>query len=254
GEIVLMYGWFESFNFLPNQNLKSIFIGTHFTENAQNFLKRFLAYFPDYFDDKEVGCRDIFTLEFLQKLGIKAYFSRCLTSTLPKRKEKPTQTKVFFVGFDDKKLLSFIPKHLLENAEFINQQRVKLQDDWTEENCFKMTQDLLARYENKAKIIITSALHCASPATAMGIPVVLIRTVEEQKNRFSALENIIPIYSIEDLKRGKIDFNPQAPDIEPLKEAMLENVRLSVLKEQGEQVDEARLKELRAFIASFKAN
>ena len=88
----------------------------------------------------------------------------------------------------------------------------------------------------------------------MGIPVVLIRTVEEQKNRFSALENIIPIYSIEDLKRGKIDFNPQAPDIEPLKEAMLENVRLSVLKEQGEQVDEARLKELRAFIASFKAN
>ncbi|KGI54160.1 polysaccharide pyruvyl transferase family protein, partial [Campylobacter sp. MIT 97-5078] len=251
--VVLMQGWFaQGFDFLPNANLTSVFIGTHFTQETQNFLKYFIAHFPHYFENKEIGCRDAFTLEFLQNLGLKAYFSRCLTSILPKREPKATQTKVFFVGFD-KKLLAYVPKNLQESGEFIEQQWVELVDS-SEEHCFKLTQDLLKRYENEAKLIITSALHCALPATALAIPVVFIRTSEEQKTRFSTLKGIIPIYSVEDLKQGKVDFNPKAPDIEALKEAMLENIRLSILKEKGENIDEAKLEALREFIAKFQVN
>ena len=89
---------------------------------------------------------------------------------MPKREPKTTQTKVFFVGFD-KKLLAYVPENLQESGEFIEQQWVELIDS-SEEHCFKFKQDLLKRYENEAKFIIISALHCASPATVLAIPVV----------------------------------------------------------------------------------
>ncbi|WP_141082403.1 polysaccharide pyruvyl transferase family protein [Campylobacter devanensis] len=44
--------------------------------------------------------------------------------------------------------------------------------DW--KNLYRKTEDLLQTYKNKAKLIATSALHCAAPCTAMGIPVILI--------------------------------------------------------------------------------
>ncbi|WP_395002724.1 hypothetical protein [uncultured Helicobacter sp.] len=54
---------------------------------------------------------------------------------------------------------------------------------------YQSTQALLDRYATQARLVITTALHCASPCTAMGIPVLFLQDSPEQSTRFSALHN-----------------------------------------------------------------
>lgn len=105
----------------------------------------------------------------------------------------------------------------------------------------------------RQKLIVTSALHCAAPCTAMGIPVVLIAKNQENINRFSAIKGIIPIYTYDDLKNNRINFNPKSLNIEDLKQYMLQNLKLSILKEMGEKIDENELMQIRHNIQYYKA-
>ena len=249
--IAIMQGWFaHTYDFLPPKNILPIFIGAHFTDYIQSYLLYLLARCPYYFDDKTIGCRDLYTLEFCQKLGLNAYLSRCLTLTLPKRKLKPSQNKIFFVGLPDS-FLPFIPKDIKNQAERINQQAF-MSGNLTSHHFFDAANTLLERYKNEAKLIITSALHCASPCTAMGIPVILCQQNDEQLTRFSALDGILPIYTLDDFKKKRVDFSPSAPDIEQLKSAMLENLSLSLQESRGENVDLKRLLECREYIKNFR--
>ena len=92
--LCVMQGWFShSYYFLPSAYILPIFVGTHFTSQTQKFLHFFLARYPYYFQNKEIGCRDSFTLQFCQKYHITSYFSRCLTLTLPQRKVTCEHTK-----------------------------------------------------------------------------------------------------------------------------------------------------------------
>lgn len=124
--------------------------------------------------------------------------------------------------------------------------------DW--KNLYRKTEDLLQTYKNKAQLIVTSALHCATPCTAMGIPVVLIAKNQENINRFSAIKGIIPIYTYDDLKNNRINFNPKSLNIEDLKQYMLQNLKLSTLKEMGEKIDENELMQIRHNIQYYKAH
>lgn len=82
----------------------------------------------------------------------------------------------------------------------------------------------------------------------MGIPVLLLQDSPEQSTRFSALHNILKPHSLEDLRHNRVDFNPKAPDIEDLKEAMLTNLDLSIRQIWGEAIDLEALSRARAFI------
>ena len=254
GGVVIMQGWFaHNYSFLPPKNLLPVFVGTHFSEYIQKYLLFVLARCPTYFQNKSIGCRDLYTLEFCQSLGLNAYFSRCLTLTLPKREPKASQNKIFFVNLP-KEFLPFIPKDIKEQAEPINQQvvvfdRIDLNDDSC---CLKMAESLLGRYKNEAKLIITSALHCAAPFVAMGISVILCRSNNEQTTRFSALNGILPIYTLDDFKKKQVDFNPKPLNIESLKKALFENLRLSIKEAYGETIDTNKLLEHRDLIKNFK--
>ncbi|WP_297986042.1 hypothetical protein [uncultured Campylobacter sp.] len=87
----------------------------------------------------------------------------------------------------------------------------------------------------------------------MGIPVVLIAKNQENINRFSAIKGIIPIYTYDDLKNNRINFNPKSLNIEDLKQYMLQNLKLSILKEMGEKIDENELTQIRHNIKYYKA-
>ncbi len=155
------------------------------------------------------------------------------------------------MGLDDK-FLPFIPRDIKVKAQHINQQGY-MPDSLTSAHFFDTAKTLLTRYKNEARLIITSALHCASPCVAMGIPVIFCRQNDEQLTRFSALKGILPIYTIDDFKNNRVDFAPNAPNIEPLKSAMIENLRLSVSVSRGESVVLVKLNEIREFIANFRA-
>lgn len=249
---VIMQGWFaHSFHFLPNNQTLPIFVGTHFADSIRIFLENIITYYPWYFSNKSVGCRDLNTLMYCKSLGLNAYFSRCLTLTLPRRnKSVEKQAKrVFLVGIPNE-MLKFIPNDLLNGALQVHQQLVFI-NDLVYENIEKVTLNLLETYKTQAKLIITCALHCASPAIAMGIPVVLIARNEENLQRFSALNGIVPIYTLEDLEKGRVDFAPKPLDIESLKQDMLENLRFSIKEAMGESVDKEALQTIRQRIADF---
>ena len=202
---VIMNGWFTHNynNWLPSDDIEPLFVSFHInntaapymlTEKAINYLK---AHEP-------IGCRDQFSVDTLKAKGINAYFSGCLTLTLDtykvddslrgediyivdplysyKKKKKVTydwkrvvrsiQNGDFFkTGKQKKHIEKFIDKDLLKSAKFINQEPPS--NTYNDKQKFEMAEDLLHKYA-KAKLVITSRIHCALPCLALGTPVIFV--------------------------------------------------------------------------------
>ncbi len=252
----IMQGWFSHGDaYLPNENILPIFLGTHITTEKRNTFINFIKHNPGYFENVTFGCRDTSTLEFFKSIGLKSYLSRCLTLTFPKRPKLTTQNKVFIVNIPDE-YLKFIPSDLVNNAEFINQRSVDTSRNFefyvnSAEKYVTMTEQVLDNYRNNASLVITSALHCASPCIAMGIPTVLI-DFEDNNDRFGSLKGIFNIYNKSDLADGKINFNPETIDLEELKHLMMKNVELSVKQAFDEDIDIDELRTIREEIENYK--
>ncbi len=227
--VCIMQGWFaDDYNFLPSKQIYPIYLGTHFTKKMQDFFDILNINFKDF----EIGCRDLSTLNYFNKKGANAYFSRCLTLTLPKRETNPEQTSIFLVDLNEE-IINLLPDHIIKDGITIHQKSIKIRDrklenEW--QNCYKEAQDILNKYACEAKLVVTTALHCAAPCVALGIPVILIQENSNQEDRFSALQGILKPYNLDDLKNNKIDFNPQIVDIESLKEMMVINLKLTLKK------------------------
>lgn len=252
--LLVMQGYFSHAEyFLPDYPINPVFIGTHFNPVAQSFLKRFAIENPEYFKKVDVGCRDLSTYNFCKKIGLSAYFSRCLTLTFPRRKSIPKNGDVFIVDIPFS-YRRYIPLKIRKRAVIYRQRAVPFSKFSTAESRLRISRETLRMYENRASLVITGALHCAAPCVAMGIPVVFIGFAEDCE-RFSALKDIIPIYAKDELACGKIDFeNVRAPDIESLKILMIENLKLSIAQSLGclSDVDFTRLSEIRSKIALYK--
>ncbi|KRS71123.1 glycosyl transferase, partial [Campylobacter coli] len=111
--------------------------------------------------DFEIGCRDLSTLDYFNKKGANAYFSRCLTLTLPKREVSAKQNSIFLVNLNHE-MSSLLPDFIKKEAIEINQKAIKiknrnLKNEWQE--CYKEAQDILEKYASEAKLVITTALH-----------------------------------------------------------------------------------------------
>lgn len=251
---VVMQGWFGyGVKFLPNEKILPILIGTHITTTKRDGFCKVLENNADYFKKVTFGCRDTSTLNFIRRLNLESYLSRCLTLTFPKREDNKLYNKTFIVDIAPK-FHKYIPKSIRKNAEYIYQRSVdadkKIEYFVSEEEYIKQTEDLLRKYKDTAKLVITSALHCASPCIAMGIPTVLI-DFEDKNDRFGSLDGIIKIYNKEDLVKGKIDFNPKSIDIEDLKQLLIKNVDLSIKQAFDEEVDIDELKSVRQKIENY---
>ncbi len=255
-------GWFaKGVHFFPNDRIWPVFMALHASTMVRETFLEFMAFNPHYFDNRWIGCRDRQTVHFFRELGLKAYFSRCFTMTLPRREAAETQKKVFITDVPPA-LVKYIPEELRRDAIYVEQRRVQETEhdreylrnaEWVRGQEEK-TQALLARYREEAALVITGAVHCASPCTAMGIPVVFVLPNEhEARMRADFLAGIIPLYSREQFKAGEVNWSPTAPDIEELKEMMSQNLRLTVEHERcggGEPTEE--MLALRERIADFR--
>ncbi|MBR8637901.1 polysaccharide pyruvyl transferase family protein, partial [Campylobacter coli] len=208
------------------------------------------------FKDFEIGCRDLSTLDYFNKKGANAYFSRCLTLTLPKREVSAKQNSIFLVNLNHE-MSSLLPDFIKKEAIEINQKAIKiknrnLKNEWQE--CYKEAQDILEKYASEAKLVITTALHCAAPCIALGIPVILLQEDKVYEDRFSALKGILKPYTFNDLKDNRIDFEPKILDIEFLKEMMIKNLKLTLKKHMFtlNKDEEKELNSIRNKIAHFE--
>lgn len=80
---VIMNGWFmyKSENWPPSASIYPLFVAFHMNTKVRDKMTcpNNISYFKNH---EPIGCRDRNTADYLMKLGIKAYFSGCLTLTL----------------------------------------------------------------------------------------------------------------------------------------------------------------------------
>lgn len=206
---LIMNGWFTHniHNWVPSEDIIPLFVSFHINNTAAPHMlsEKGIAYLKKH---QPIGCRDQFSVDTLKAKGIDAYFTGCLTLTLDNYKvddsqrndeiyivdplySYPTFEKVtydykrflrsiqngnlFKIGKKKKHIKNFIDSDLLKKAIYINQEPEA--NKFTTEQKFEMAEDILQKYA-KAKLVITSRIHCALPCLAMGTPVIFVNGFE----------------------------------------------------------------------------
>lgn len=204
---LIMNGWFthNHSNWVPAEAINPLFVSFHMNSTAAPFMlnEKGISYLKK---NAPIGCRDKFTAKILNDKGVDAYFSGCLTLTLDtykvddsERGEEvyivdpfynfPTKDKVFLSAKNllksilngdlfklrkiQKQIKKIIDKELLNNANYVTQ--VKPSGKETEEEKFAYAEECMRKYA-KAKLVITSRIHCALPCLAMGTPVIFLNS------------------------------------------------------------------------------
>ena len=228
----IMNGWFmeNPKNWPPNNNISPLFISFHINPSAErdllkpeslNYLKQF----------EPIGCRDTYTQNLLQKNGIKSYYSSCITTTFNRDKYITNKTQpegIIVIGAFDRLnpsidfssiyrlLLSMIKypihklKYLLKKISFENHLRnqniiVKRYQQITKRKIsshnqgLKLANDMLKEIA-KSEIIITSRIHAALPALAMGLKVVFINEGLSHKNHKTRTADVNKFFMTVSLK------------------------------------------------------
>jgi glycosyltransferase involved in cell wall biosynthesis len=229
----IMQGWFKYRFSIPKG--RKLWIATHFSGKLRWYMKMRLFWRQSF------GGRDLTTAAFIPG----GYLSRCYTLTLPRRVSDPQEGKVFLTNIPEE-FEQYIPEELMKNC-------VRITHHYKGEDMSEGARELVARYRDEASLVITRKVHCASPCTAMGIPVIAIPEGKNGSIRMSFLEGIIDIRTEQDLQDGMINWSPIAPDIEVLKQLMLENLRLSIDLMQGKSINRKELKKMRNRISMFKS-
>lgn len=219
---ILLNGWFKMNpqEWPPHANLSPLYLGFHIRPfQAPSLLSK--EAIEHYRRHGPIGCRDAFTLALLAARGVDAFHSNCLSLLLPKRFEQPDQQTELFVVSRDERILDYLPKSLGSYC-FINHYSGSF--DFTVN--VRRASELLHMYRSRAKLIITTMLHCALPAIAMGIPVVVFypfneaQQHESDRERFSSLERMIRVFYLSEV--AEVDWRGYVVDVSYLKIALLD--------------------------------
>jgi hypothetical protein len=181
---VIVNGWFNHSPDMwpPADNIVPLIISFHI--NGENMLnEKKTEYFKQY---EPIGCRDYSTLRKLKRCGVNAYYSGCLTLTLKRDPSiERSDTTVFCDPFGyDLEGRYYQPGDSLHQDYMNRLFGSKL--DVT--RCVHVThraetgnndtrsakaKGLLELYQ-RAKLVVTSRIHCAVPCLAFGTPVLFI--------------------------------------------------------------------------------
>lgn len=173
-----------------------------------------------------VGCRDSYTVNYLQELGIDAYLSGCLTLTFPRRspEQEKGADKLYFIDIPEA-LECYIPKEISQNAitltnimRFANRGNTTRMTTEAAYEEHRQGEERIHLLRDTAKLVVTSKLHVAAPCLAMGIPVVLAQSYFG--DRFGFIDRLLPTYTRDYFQ--EIDWNPQPVDFENEKEKLKE--------------------------------
>jgi len=200
-------GWFTTNieAWPPNDCINPLFISFHVTNEGGADKALISEKHKSYFKAHEpIGCRDHDTKDKLLALGIKAYFSGCITLTLnnpfgPEVERKEILIVDPFYMFNyDKKYIQYcldilIPEKYKSDVKFVSQWRDK-SDQSTIEEKIKDSEALLDRYA-KARLVITSRIHCALPCLAMETPVYFMDIGYDSKKKRDRFKGIIDLFN-----------------------------------------------------------
>lgn len=225
---LLINGWFmeKPKNWPPHPKFKPLFLSFHLNPTAEKQMlnPEGVAYLKKH---QPIGCRDKHTLRRLQSHGIEAYFTACLTLglSLPTASSKQTKKAPILVvsaferlatmgkALDSKskgvfqqlkagynryrykkaqqRLNTFLSR--IEN-EVVYKSQIVTAKNTTSETLFQLAQSQLEAIA-VARLVITSRIHTALPAVALGIPVVFLTDGLEHPNQKSRLEGMTSFFT-----------------------------------------------------------
>jgi hypothetical protein len=214
---ILLNGWFKTNpgEWPPHPKLAPIMIGFHMrpfqcpellSDASVDFFRR----------HQPIGCRDVSTENLLRSKNVEAFTSNCLSLTLPRRIDNPTtQTEVFVVSRDER-IKNYLPQSIGPYTFICH---------YSDSNDFAANmlraEQFLETYRSRAKLIVTTMLHCALPAIAMGIPVVAFYPLNDEtahgsdRERFASLEGLVRVHRFEEIE--SVDWNPKPVDAGEIK-------------------------------------
>lgn len=237
---VVMSAWYmwRKWNWPPSKYIVPLFVGMHYTDNEKEKLDgspvttEFLTGIgKDYMNAcGGIGCRDEFTRNTFDELGINAYFSGCITLTLPEQKRiKPQKEYVCTVDIAPE-AEAHVAKLLAGSGiehKIVKHRKDYRNSDATWEERVEYVKEILTVYQN-AKCVVTRRLHCALPCLAMGVPVLLLND-ENNGIRFEPYYSWLHYCRREAFVSGEYDYdiiNPPAnkQDYMPYRERLIKDV------------------------------
>lgn len=212
---LVLNGWFAppACCWPPSDAVRPLFWGFHAADPA--LLTK--AHAPYYRRHAPVGCRDEGTAAGLRALGVDAAVTRCLTLTL-ERPHVPRDGGVVLVDVP-RPLRCFLPWRWRLFARRLSHKGGALHHEHEKKR--RLARERLDAYA-RARLVVTGRLHCALPCIALGTPVVLI-VEDPAEPRLGPLRDLLPIWGPAD--RGRIDFDPPAPDVSALAAVLRERFR-----------------------------
>jgi hypothetical protein len=236
--VLIMNGWFAQApqnSFPPHPDIVPVFFGFHVTPDccAHILSGESRAYLKKH---EPIGCRDRTTCELLEQRGVKAFYSRCVTLTFPRRTAFPQDGIIFMVDAEGIPL----PSSLREKACYVSHSVDSKLPDQTKD---AYARALLAAYRDHARLVITTKIHCAMPCIAMGIPVLYFGNAQD--SRIEVMKDLgLKVYPYNELggrfgakifryasrrysgyRYKDVDWDPQPLDIRSIQEEVRANLR-----------------------------
>ncbi|MBR2109121.1 MAG: polysaccharide pyruvyl transferase family protein [Ruminococcus sp.] len=252
---VIMNAWYmwAKWNWPPSKYIVPKMIGFHYADHqlarqpgspikyefltglGGDYLK---AYGP-------VGCRDYFTRDRLNEIGVDAYFSGCITMTLPKMPER--ENKGDYICLVDlerrvmKKIVPLLEEKGIEVKVMTHNRKRDSEMSW-EERC-EMVKDMLTTYQN-ARCVVTKRLHCSLPCLAMDVPVYLIKEMEDDI-RFEPYNDLLHRTTVTNFLHDNYEYDflnppPNKPEAKKYREELIKACESFVdeVKNETRGVDE----------------
>ena len=228
----IINGWFMESpeNWPPSEKIKPLFISFHLNPSIEKELLKdeSIKYFKSH---EPIGCRDIYTRDILLEKGVNAYYSSCITTTIDRNnylKSKTQAEGIIVIGAFDRlkptldykssvKLLISIFKYPFKKIGYslklskfnrhLNNQNFKIKrysqltkrPIKSHNEGLNLASEMLEKIA-ESEVMITSRIHAALPALAMGLKVIFIDQGLDHVNHKHRLSGLINYFTRVNLK------------------------------------------------------
>lgn len=202
-------------SFMKNSNVTPLFIS--FGWKDYYLTEEEVSYFKT---NEPILCRDEFTRNVMRQYGIEAYLFGCITLSLPGRLKKMHGNKYYFVDVAER-FLKLVPDKILKDS-VITSQNIMVDDmsDSVMYDSKKIALNRLKEYQEQAKMVITSKLHCMTPCVAMGIPTIAVG--DNFSYRYSYIDKFVESYSLEEFKNYNWKYISEYDELDKVKQLQIE--------------------------------
>ena len=184
---LVMNGWFmhNHKHFPPSDKIKPIWISFHVSK--PQIIKNNLKYFKN---QPPIGCRDQATVDLLQKHGVDAYFTGCLTLFFDKHINKGNKKYLVDVNTECWYIPNIeIDMKLFSDFEVVEHEIMK-KGDTDIDNRLIVANEFLDNYKS-AYLVVTTRLHCALPCRSLGTDCIFMHKNIKTDQRFKGLERVL---------------------------------------------------------------